>query len=162
MNKKDYEEVLSAITKKILNRDELLKEKSEELVTNNFSKDFLMQLPKDGNVVLAMGMNSGGGNEIIDFKKKTKDSIFFLSNDLNKDEKDDLKLFNGIYIFTKNYHKANYEIFDSIDAKAHWAMDGYLPDEEIEKMILNSKTRNQNVKYDKNRIIQIIRKMQRI
>lgn len=170
-DKKYYEEEICKITRKILNEEELTKInniengldrdenniKIRELVENNFSKDFLMEIPKDANNVLLMGINPGGGKEIICRKEKTKDSILFLEN-LTKEEEQELKIFNGVYVYTYGYHKANYNLFTRINAKAHWAMEGYLDNYEIEKMIKNVK----DEPYDKTQnIINIIRKMQK-
>ena len=159
VTKQAYEEKLSEITKKVLNIEKLKETKEEKLVEHNFSKDFLMELPKDGNVVLSLGINPGGGNEYIVEKEKTKDSIFFLEN-LDKKEEEELSIFSNVYVF--NYYKPNYQLFEGIGAKAHWAMEGYLEDNEIEKMISNSKKKKITTNYNKERIIELIRKMQRI
>ena len=164
-DKKYYENEIRKLTKEILNKEELIKIKNLEkgldensknsevieLVEFNFSKDFLMEIPQNANNVLVMGINPGGG------KEKIKDSILFLEN-LTKEEEKELKIFNGTYIFTHGYHKSNYNLFSKIYAKAHWAMDGYLNDNEIEKMIKNVT----NKSYDERQnMINIIRKMQK-
>lgn len=171
-NKKYYEEEICKLTRKILNEEELIKIKNiengldrdennpkiKELVECNFAKDFLMEIPKDANNVLVMGINPGGGNKVICRKEKTKNSILFLEN-LTKEEEKELKIFNGVYVYTYGYHKANYNLFTRINAKAHWAMNGYLENSEIEKMIRNVV----NEPYDnkKQNIINMIRKMQK-
>lgn len=109
--KKDLERELSAID---------TDDKIKELVKYNHSKNFLMDIEPNEKVVLVMGINPGGGSEIIKHPKVTKDSIFFIKDEYLKDEeKNSLKIFNNCYVFTHGYHKANYQIFKKINAKAH-------------------------------------------
>lgn len=152
--KKDLERELSFID---------TDKKIKKLVKYNHSKNFLMDIEPNEKVVLAMGINPGGGSEIIKHSEVTKDSIFFIKDkNLDKAEKNSLKIFNKCYVFTHGYHKANYEIFRKIDARAHWAKDGYLPEDEIYKMVKNSAKYN-NIDFkslDIERIKQAVIKMQ--
>ncbi len=114
-------------------------EKIKELIQYNHSENFLINIPQNEKIVLAMGINPGGGSEIIRNLEETKDAILFINDTyLKKEEKNSLRIFNNYYIFTHGYHKANYEIFKKIHARAHWAQDGYLSRDEIYKMVKNS------------------------
>lgn len=154
--KKDLERELSAID---------TDDKIKELVKYNHSKNFLMDIEPNEKVVLAMGINPGGGSEIIKHSEVTKDSIFFIKDeDLKDEEKNSLKIFNNCYVFTHGYHKANYQIFKKINAKAHWAKEGYLSADEICKMVKNSAEYN-GIDFKSSeieKITQVIRRMQKI
>lgn len=195
MNKKEeYEKKIIKLTREILDketlkkvkeerRDDLLKikdrkpredkelqfiennEKIEELVEANFCKEFLMDISPLKKIVLSMGINPGGGAEIVKIPEKTKDTILF-TNWLDKEEKSILEILKNYYIFTHGYHKNNYDIFEKIDAKAHWALDGYLADNEVLKIINNCKALSkldgkQYNNIDEKRIIDVIHKMQK-
>ncbi len=128
--KKDLERELSFID---------TDEKIKKLVKYNHSKNFLMDIEPNEKVVLVMGINPGGGSEIIKHSEITNDSILFIKGeDLEDEEKNSLKIFNKCYVFTHGYHKANYEIFKKINARAHWAKDNYLSEDEICKIVKNS------------------------
>ncbi|MBP3256140.1 MAG: hypothetical protein J6M60_06635 [Clostridia bacterium] len=158
--KNNYQEVISDLSRKILNEEKLkeikedrreyieknnLKEKYneeyefikdeeriKELVDKNFAKDFLMDNPKDGgNVVLVMGMNPGGGNKIVN-SKGTEKKLLFLQY-LNEEEEKNIKALGGKIFWP--YHKANFKLFEGIKAKAHWEEEGYLTEQDIREML---------------------------
>ena len=138
-------------------------DKIKELVKYNHSKNFLMDIEPNEKVVLAMGINPGGGSEIIKYSEVTNDSIIFIKDkDLKEEEKNSLKILNKCYVFTHGYHKANYEIFKKINARAHWAKKDYLPKDEICKIVKNSAEYNgiDLESSDIEKIIQAIRNMQ--
>lgn len=140
-------------------------ENIEELVQFNHSKNFLMEVEPNEKIVLAMGINPGGGSEIIKHSEVTNDSIYFIKDDNNElEDKEILNIFNGCYVFTHGYHRANYDIFEKIHAKAHWAKKGYLSDDEIYKMVKNSAKYNDKDfnNLDITKITQTIGKMQEI
>ena len=67
--KKDLERELSAID---------TDDKIKEWVKYNHSKNFLMDIEPNEKVVLVMGINPGGGSDIIKHPKVKKDLIFFI------------------------------------------------------------------------------------
>lgn len=139
-------------------------DKIGKLVKFNYTEDFLMNVEKGENCVLAMGINPGGGTKIVKGPEVTHDVIFFTNKEaLSEEEVDALKIFDNCYVFKHGYHGSNYEIFEKIDARAHWSKEGYLSDEEIKKIVKNCAYKSEKIKYedvDIPLVIQAIRKMQ--
>lgn len=135
--------------------------KIEELIDYNFPDKFLMEHNAKDNIVLAMGINPGGGSKILNRDNETKDSILFtIKDDLTENEINALSILNNCYVFTKGYHSENYDLYRKINAKAHWSMNGYLQDDEISKIVKNCEKQNDTV-GDFKTIRDAIRKMQK-
>lgn len=163
----DEIKVLLNSDKKYLKRDELEKELEcinnhlDVLINKNYSEDFLEKCDNTEDIVLVMGINPGGG-KIINEDEKVYSSLLFIRDEyFDNDEKSLFDIFYKKYIYT--YHKENFEIFEGIDAKAHWAMDDYLPDSDINTMIKNCcKIHDTDINgIDTERIISMIRYMQK-
>lgn len=92
------------------------------------------------NVILNLGINpSEDTDEACQVKsindEDGEDSILFIKPEfLEEGEKELLNIFNNIYIYTKGYHRAIYDLFENINAKAHWAQKGYLSEDKITEM----------------------------
>ena len=133
-------------------------EKIQELVESNYTENFLLDIGENKKIVLVMGINPGGGKKIKDDEFPTKHQLAFVTEEYKKE----LEIFNNCEIF-QGYYGKNYGIFEKIDAKAHWSMEGYLPDDEKQILINRAKEyRNSKKWYDtKNKdIIDKIKEMQ--
>ena len=131
--RKKYEDEL-----KYINNQENIK----KLVDYNHTSNFLMKFDPNEDRVLAMGINPGGGQHFYDINEEdfVQSHIYFTytTNDMTEEEKISLEILDGNYVFKHNYHKSNYELFEKIDARAHWCQEDYFKKDELKKILKNS------------------------